>query len=254
MKRTTFWIGCDSSLIFARSFKNASVTVIPWQMTISVEKPAVELSRQVLAYCHAIENFGAAFRWMACIDIDEYIVPKADRSICDALSSLVQFSSISLPWTMFGTNGHICQPLVAAPYAFTNRTVDRPRQLLEFKCIFDPCEVLRMRVHAVRTASMGDQTANDVGLVAPYRGRSASSFISDTRIQLNHYYTRAQYDLNQKLTKGGVSGFSLEHRRRSILDKVEHIDGSTVEDRSAIEFIERHGIYDPESFSKIGLA
>ncbi len=242
----------DGSADLARGISGASITVIPWQMTVTVEQPTVALSRQVLAYCHAIENFGGAFRWMTFLDIDEFIVPKIDRTIMEALGSLDSYTNISLPWTMFGTNGHLDRPDIPAPYAFTRRSADRPRPLLEFKCIVDPTEVTQVRVHRLRTVSMGKTSANDIGFVASYKERGTAKFLSDARLQLNHYYTRSQADLDAKMSKGGVSGFPLTHRANAVLDKVAHIDRTTIQDRAAIDFIERHGITNPAEFIKIG--
>ena len=65
-----------------------------------------EIHNQVLAYAHAASNFGGAFRWMAFIDADEFLVPKQAASIPEALAHLGEARNVSLPWHMFGRSGH----------------------------------------------------------------------------------------------------------------------------------------------------
>ena len=65
-----------------------------------------EIHNQVLAYAHAASNFGGAFRWMAFIDADEFLVPKQAASIPEALAHLGEAVNVSLPWHMFGRSGH----------------------------------------------------------------------------------------------------------------------------------------------------
>ena len=69
-----------------------------------------EIHNQVLAYAHAASNFGGAFRWMAFIDADEFLVPKRAASIPEALAHLGDAVNVSLPWHMFGRSGHAEPP------------------------------------------------------------------------------------------------------------------------------------------------
>ncbi|MDO6589264.1 glycosyltransferase family 92 protein [Loktanella sp. D2R18] len=234
----------DSTAELARGVPNVNVTLIPWKLTASCLTPKVKFSRQVLAYCHAIENFGGPFRWMGFIDIDEYIVPKADDTIMTVLGGLEQFTNISLPWTMFGPNGHDTPSDLPAPFAFTTRARDRAAPLLNFKCIIDPTDTLEVRVHRFRTHQMGRTSASEAGKVSHYKERNKADFLSDAALQLNHYYTRSHQELQEKLSKGAVSDSPLDRRGRKIMEKLEVIEKTAVEDRCALDFLQRHGVND----------
>ena len=244
----------DGSAELARSVAGARVTVLPWRLTAQLSAPHVQFSRQVLAYCHAIENFGGDFRWMGFIDIDEYIVPKKTATILDALAELDGFVNVSLPWTMFGPNGHDTAPDLPAPFAYTSRAKDRDGPLINFKCIIDPTDVVEARVHRFRTNAMGRTSSNDVGHVAHYKSRPRPDFLSDAALQLNHYYTRSRAELHEKLTKGAVSDSPLDRRGRKIEEKLVIIENTATEDRAALDFLARHGITDPTAFRNVGKA
>lgn len=242
----------DGSPDLALGIAGLNVTVIPWRMTTSLRNPKVFFSRQVLAYCHAIENFGGAFRWMAFIDIDECIFPKTASTILEVLDGLEEFTNISLPWTMFGPNGHQAPPADPAPFAFTTRAARRAGPLLNFKCIIDPTDIVEARVHRFRTLSMGADSVNDVGYRGHYKQRHREMFLSDAALQLNHYYTRSQDELDIKLSKGAVSDSSLVRRAEKVHEKHDLIAASAVEDVGAIEFLSRKGVEDPAKFRALG--
>ena len=227
----------DDAVCRARAIDGVTVTVVPWQLTTRLEEPRVRFSRQVMAYCHAIENFGDAFRWMGFIDIDEYLVPKQSFTILDVLDGLEDFTNISLPWTMFGPSGHDTPPDVPAPFAYGLRARDRAAPILNFKCIVDPCDVTQVRVHRFRTGQMGRDSSNDVGVTASYKDRDGPGFVSAKALQLNHYYTRSRQELNEKLKKQAVSDASPDSRNPKILQKAKMIEATAVNDRSAVKFL-----------------
>ena len=68
----------DCTVAVIQSFSTLSIAVIPWALDTSAHSPKMILPRQILAYCHAICNFGSAYRWMGFIDIDEYFVPPTE--------------------------------------------------------------------------------------------------------------------------------------------------------------------------------
>ena len=96
----------DTLSILRELLPQAELTILPWRFGMRDVSVGLPLNRQVLAFAHAILNFGAGFRWMAFIDVDEFILPKTGRTIEEALAGAKGFPNISLPWHMFGTSGH----------------------------------------------------------------------------------------------------------------------------------------------------
>lgn len=238
----------DRTADIARSFTGMDVTVIPWQLHTETCSPVLVLPRQILAYCHALSTFGGRFRWMAMVDIDEYIVPKSHASIPEALETLSGHANISLPWTMFGHNGHDMAPETPVPFAYTSRAKVSEGPLLNFKCIVDPSEVTKVSVHKFETASMGRTSSNTLGRFAHNKRRKSDNFVTHDVLQLNHYYLMSREETEAKLNRGAVSGVPIERRTASVREKQDIMEKTAVSDKSALEFLERHGILTVDDF------
>ncbi|MEY4306188.1 MAG: hypothetical protein RIT52_2363, partial [Pseudomonadota bacterium] len=87
-----------------------ALTVVPWAQRRFRTVTGREIHNQVLAYAHALMNFGSTFRWMAFIDVDEFLVPVTARSIPEAMHGLDEAAHVSLPWQMFGRGGNATPP------------------------------------------------------------------------------------------------------------------------------------------------
>ncbi len=233
----------DDSATIAASVGGVNVHIIPWQFNGIVKTPPVLLPQQIMAYCHAIATFGSGYRRMAFIDIDEILVPKTSGSLIEELENLGSHSNISLPWVMFGPNGHEAPPTAPAMFAYQARGPIEKGPLLNFKCIVDPCRVTQVSVHKFVTSDMGAQSANDQGMTAHYKQRDTARFLSTQHIQLNHYYTRSQSEMMQKIRGGAVSGVSQEKRQQAILKKRDLIAAGAETDTAAPAFLARHGIH-----------
>lgn len=229
----------DRTREIARSFSSEIVTVIPWHLNAATDVLNVPVSKQTMAYCHAICTFGADFSRMAFIDLDEYIVPKKQLTI---LESIPQHVNVSLPWTMFGHNGHETMPSDALPFAFTQRAHSTARKLLNFKCIVDPCAVSAVGVHKFDTTTEKSLTSNSLGSVVANRDRNGS-FITRENIQLNHYYLKSREGTLRKIEKGDAAGSPHDRKSVVIKERAEIIESSAVPDESAVNFLRKHGIH-----------
>ena len=231
----------DGSIEILHALQHVNVTIIPWAQNTSFEN--VTLSKQAMAFAHAIENFGGDFRWMAFIDVDEFLVPKTDISLMSQLQSLEKYSNISLPWVMFGPSNHMTKPDIAVPLAYTERAkTTTDKRIVNFKCIVDPCKVSVVGVHKFATVDMLETSVNDHGIMRSHSTRLSSEFVVSQGMQLNHYYTKSHAEMNAKIEKGSVSGSSKERRRRKVLEKLNLIEQTTVTDQTAVDFLKRHNI------------
>lgn len=219
------------------------LTVIPWHQTLRDASRGHEIHNQVLAYAHAVRNFGGAYRWIACIDADEFLVPVADADLNAALEPLEDCRSLSLPWHMFGRSGHMTPPEGGVVANYTRRHPDPmsgAKGLRNFKMIVDPCHVTAIRVHQIEVDGSTD-TCNDRGARFTARARETPAFYSADRVQLNHYYTRSDAELRAKIARGpNLTTPEADHLRR-VMRKVAAIEAAAVEDRRAIEFLARAG-------------
>lgn len=222
-----------------------ALTIIPWAGWMKDAATDTRLNGQVIVFAHAILNFGGAYRWMAFIDVDEFLLPKEGHTVEQALAAVGDFPNVSLPWHMFATSGHETRPDGPLALNYTMRGADpmtRKENVSNFKCIVDPCEVTEVSVHQFKTREFGDLTANDAGKRFTRRARKSPDFYSNQFLQLNHYYTKSREELMAKLARGWAYDTSPTKYRDKVLSMVRSIEEDVVEDRAMVDFIERNGI------------
>ncbi len=221
-----------------------ALTVLPWDQRLRDARTGREIHNQVLAYAHAIRNFGARYRWMACIDADEFLVPRQHDSLPAALAHLDHCPNISLPWHNFGRNGHETPPQGGVIANYIRRAADPmsgARGVTNFKVIVDPARVTSVKVHSYESDGQA-VTWNDAGARFNLSARSSAAFYSNDFIQLNHYYTRSEAELAAKIARGSNQTVAAARHAARVRRNVANIEAHEVEDRSAIAFLERNSV------------
>jgi hypothetical protein len=236
--------GCtDQTVPRLRETAGDRVTVTPWHQKFRDARRGYELHNQVLAYAHATRNHGGAYRWITYIDVDEFLVPKGHADLNAALTHLDQCRSISLPWHMFGRAGHKTPPAGGIIHNYTRRNpnpMSDEKGLRNFKMIVDPCHVTALKVHEIEVDQSTD-TCNDRGQRFKVTTRGTPSFYSADHIQLNHYYTRSDAELQTKIARGpNLTTPDADHLRR-VMRKVAAIEADEVTDRAALDWLARQG-------------
>lgn len=223
-----------------------ALTIIPWAQRLSDIRLGREIHNQVLSYAHAAGNFGSEFRWMAFVDVDEFLVPTASDSLVQSLEPLGDIPNVSLPWHMFGFSGHETAPDggVLANYLMRVRDPmsDAPG-IRAFKMLVDPCRLTALRVHSMESDA-SSETWNDAGVKATLEAREKPGFYSTQAVQLNHYYTRSKADLEAKIARGPNLVAKTDQYRRKVMRTVNSIEAETVEDLRARDLARRLGLID----------
>ncbi|MBD9375319.1 glycosyltransferase family 92 protein [Rhizobium sp. ARZ01] len=235
----------DSCDVLREVLEPGELTIVPWAGRVLSTKTDQLIDGQVLAFAHAILNFGGRFRRMAFIDADEFLLPRTGTTIEEALVATGDFPNVSLPWHMFGTSGHKSRPVGPVVHNYTKRSAEplsRQEHSTNFKCIVDPCEVVEVTIHQFKTRQFGDLTMNDAGYRTSRNGRKDPQFYSNAYLQLNHYYSKSAEEMAAKLARGSNYAASAERFAEKISIIVRNIEQSEVEDRAMIDFIADHGI------------
>lgn len=233
--------GCtDQTIPILRDTLGEKTTVIPWDQKLFDARSKVEIHNQVLAYAHCLRNFGGGYRWMAFIDVDEFMVPMATTSLPDALAALDNHAQVSLPWHMFGRGGFDQPPAGGILPNYTARMRDplASEHALNWKCIVDPARVTGVRVHGfdIEGAAIG---VNDAGLLAKHDDRKNRAFYSNAAIQLNHYYTRSNAELQAKINRGSNKTVQSARHIKRVMRIVDAIEKDTVGDTSVADYLAR---------------
>lgn len=221
------------------------LTVIPWAGKLTATKANQLIDSQVLAFAHAILNFGGQFWRIAFIDADEFLLPRAGETIEQALSVAGSFPNISLPWHMFGTNGHQQMPEGGVLKNYTRRAanpIGAGEPASNFKCIVDPCEITEVAIHHFKTREFGELTSNDMGYRADPRGRKQVRFYSNRALQLNHYYSKSEDEMLAKIARGSNYALSAEKLEAKMRTTLRTIQLNEIEDLTMVRFLQEHNI------------
>ena len=172
-------------------FEADRFTFIPW--------PGQEM--QMPAYNHCLEHFGADCRWIAFIDVDEFICPLQDDSIPALLAEYEDYAGLAVPWLIFGSSGHLRRP--------AGLTVENFQQILPeeldwrcnvIKCIMDPARTAEAVDPHRFLPELGEYVVTEDHNPIP---RCASRMIRYAdKVRLNHYFYRSQEEFEAKLARG----------------------------------------------------
>lgn len=228
-----------------RVLRPGELTFLPWAGRIVTAKNDLLIDWQVVAFAHAVQNYGADFQRIAFIDADEFLLPQQGSTVEEALAATDGFPNVALPWHMFGTSGHKTKPAAPVAMSYTLRSDDpmsRLKHASNFKCIVDPCEVTQVSVHNFQTRTYGNIVCNDAGRRAVGKDRELPCFYSNAFLQLNHYYSKSEEEFAAKLARGAIFSLTRNHIPDRMTTTIRNIQRSQVEDRAMLDFVERRGI------------
>ena len=240
----------DGTAAKARAHNRGETVVIvhPWRLKASAGQCAV--GPQEAAYVQAALCYGHKHRWMAFIDIDEFIVPRQHGTIIEALDHLKRFSNISLPWSQFGHCGHATKPSDPCAFAYMLRHQQDVHYIHEFKCIIDPTKLSMVSLHYCMTTDMESTTSNDKGQVEENSDRMlAAGFVSNEYLQLNHYRAKSIEETNAKLQRI-MHGWIAAERAFIINTYANAMNTNLVEDTTILDFLSRHGIDSSQDYNR----
>jgi hypothetical protein len=206
--------------ILARHARSGCVTWFPW--------PDFDAWNSQFAACaHATALWRERCRWMAFIDLDEFVFPARAATLPEVLATFGEAAAVVMPWRNFGYGGQRTRPSGLVIETFRFRMAGLPpdagrlerKHLLQYKTIADPCRISRMHIHVPAVA--GETVA------------------AGEAILLNHYFTRSEEEFEAKLRRGYGSKRAwqrreLQWRSQFIRDAIER---DPVEDLAIQRFV-----------------
>jgi hypothetical protein len=191
----------DDHLAVLQPYIDAGVVV--WE-----DFPEFPPQLRVFEECLATHRDDA--RWIAFIDVDEFLFSPTERPVSDILREFEQHPAVGVNCLVFGTSGHQKpQPGLVIETYRRRLGLDRPRNRV-VKCIVDPTAVIAVgfSVHYFRYGPRG--LAVDE-LHRPYRGETTESLSVDL-LRINHYFTRSQEERERKLAAPRVDNGKMKNR------------------------------------------
>jgi hypothetical protein len=173
---------------------------------------------QLVAYHHCLEKYGSESRWIAFIDLDEFLFSPTLRPVPEILADYEQYPAVAVHWAMFGSSGHRTRPPGLAIENYHRRKEYPPDSFEHIKSIVDPRRTVRCTgPHAFEYtdgfAVTEERRPIDRG---PW---SMTGPVSFERLRVNHYARRSDEQFEAKMARGlgdrwGLKRFPEEHRER----------------------------------------
>ncbi|MBQ8293802.1 MAG: glycosyltransferase family 92 protein [Alphaproteobacteria bacterium] len=173
-------------------------------------------AQQLLAYADWFAKHRNDTRWLAVIDLDEFIVPMKMGTIVEYLDSLpLSVAQVIISWFMFGSNGHNEKPdgLVVENYT---RRANRPHY--HYKSIVNPRLVRSLHVHRHDAVK-----------------RTVHLNVRDMRI--NHYFCKSWAEYSKRAARGCVFRGQAAGITRYDRARFDERDRNDVEDKNILRFL-----------------
>lgn len=175
---------------------------------VVVYRPISGDAMQLPVYRDAVLRYREQCRWMAIIDLDEFVVPKEKDTIPEFLEGFGESCGVGINWVLFDSNGHETKPtahggLVTANYTRVKQGHGDPQKGNKWiKSIVDPRKVrgfptIHFPHYPVYLDGMHAVTENG----EPLQGATARTH-SSARIQVNHYRVKSREEYLRKLERG----------------------------------------------------
>lgn len=188
-------IGFEHVLIYDHK---SIIPVVPkWGNKVTVKRIDVELPFAEYIHLSTFRDFNSY--WILACDVDEFVVLLQHSDIRQLLSGYENYGGLGIPWSMYGSSGHIKRPEGSVKNSYLWRTVDTDDvQYVKtianrrfFKSMHDPHFVISSR-----------PIVNEA--FEPFQGSLSRS--PRQLCKLNHYFTRSYEEWIFKRNRG--TGFT----------------------------------------------
>ncbi len=159
--------------------------------------------KQLAAYDHCLEHHRTEARWIAFIDLDEFIVPMVDESIPAFLKKHEQHSAVEVNWLIYGSGGAEKREPGTMMQRFKCHSHGSHRLNRHVKSIVDPRRVYTM-IGCHEVARIKGDTVDSHGckVTKHFRDREPQQDV----IRINHYAVRSREEFLEKQNRGRASG------------------------------------------------
>ena len=184
--------------------------------------------QQSAAYDNAISLHKNSTRWMAFLDLDEFVVPLSTATVAEFMRTMEKYSGACINWLVYGDNGHRKKTNGLVIERFRARSMPEFERNRLVKSIVNPRRVFHMGAHWARFA--GNERAVDPN------GRKISKVRAPVidKIRINHYYGKSREEFMIKKYKGNV-GF---HHQNPIEDALfDHNNRNDVLDDTMDKYV-----------------
>lgn len=201
--------------------------------TVAVHRSIGEKRQQMQCYDDCLARHGAGSRWMAFIDVDEFLVPRHGPDVRELLASREAEAGFAVSWLTFGSSGHQARPPGLVTWNYVLRSRPDFAHNTHVKSIVQPQRTLSARNPHAFAYRDGGRCVDEQGRAVP----DAFNENTTATIQLNHYFTKSRAEFLEKAARGRADGGRFLKRQFARYDDVDEMFAdydrhcSVVEDR-----------------------
>jgi hypothetical protein len=166
--------------------RDGLVTLTDWPVPVG----------QLSAYRDCLKRHRMDARWIAFIDIDEFLFSPIERDVRRILAEFNDKPGVHVWQFFFGSSGHPTRSDKPLLEAFTQRASET--QITTVKTIANPRAVYKVGVHESKFFWGTSVDTNG-------KARTDDAAPVFDRLRLNHYWSRSLADLDQKVRRGDAS-------------------------------------------------
>jgi hypothetical protein len=208
----------DHRAVLAPYVDAGLVVLHDWPAPFSTGKGMKHVEGLTQAYEHCLREHRADSRWIAFIDVDEFLFSPTGRPVSEILHGYEQFPAVGVGWVAFGTSGHVAKPPGLVTESYLLRSEDEHLSP-KIKSVVDPTRTLRCL--SPHHFEYRDGLAVDE-LRRPIEGWETDS-PSFTELRVNHYWTKSEEEFRRKFELFRAVGYprpwSFFEERNSQLSK-----------------------------------
>jgi len=176
--------------------------------------------KQNPAYLDCIEKHKLDTKWLALIDLDEFVVPLEDKTVSVFLEKLPPTASqLCIGWLVYGNSGHENIPDGLVIDAFKYHWGE-PHSC--GKIIINPRDLAVLNAH--RSIMVNGETVDENGeIIKPNRwikGRRLKGNFTIDKIRINHYQIKSWEEYSQKYNRGAAGSGNYKKYTRKTFDQM----------------------------------
>jgi hypothetical protein len=212
------WIEFHRLVGVERFFLYDNGSVDDWRTVLApyIREGVVEVhhwphGQQYDAYDDCLQQHGPESRWIAFIDIDEFLFSPTGTPLPEMLTSYERWPGVGVHWCVYGGSGHLQKPNGLVIESYLHHTTD-PLRNRWIKSIVDPSRTVRcLTSHAFRYRAGGarayavDEHHRELSDRQPRREPGSNSGwsndISHDLLRINHYWTKSREEWDRKAAR-----------------------------------------------------
>lgn len=178
--------------------------------------------RQLDAYYQAIDLAKDETKWLAVIDLDEFLLPiEKGKTVLDILEEQRR-SALLVAWMVYGSDGHKTKPTGLVTENYRHHATDD--FIADYKTIVNPRKVIQVKnPHYIRVIGKMTNERGKQLFQYPYSYWPEAVAAPKQRIRINHYYSKSWEEFRQKSLRGYAdSSGKAEREARSLANFKDH--------------------------------